>query len=216
MGLFDFFKKPTKQAQQPKIEETKQEPEEKISCPAQPIVKPAPKYDVTIPKRIGKFVLVYCYDKLSIMPAQNAQEMAQNMLISNDWELSAAKAESGKIELFYYGQEFATLQEKEDMVSDWIKRSDPMKIYLKNLGNSGNFATVAFYRDEQERLSKRETSVVKLTRCTNEDAQLSMIGLEEGDKLELEEDYEREDSVNVLVDGAEIGALPKKYSVKYI
>ena len=216
MGLFDFLKK-----KQPNSTMVTQTPEEKAVEPQKiqktfkPYIPQSPQNpDVTIPDRIGSCLRVYYYPKLKISPAPSAEDQAKNMQETGDWKLEPVEAESG-VNLLYHGEVFALLLDKVDMVKDWLKRGDPMIAILSNLGDSGNLAAIAFYRDEEKRLASRNFDIVKLTRYANEDAQFNLAGLQPGDKLELEEDYEREDAVNVLY-GAEIGALPKKYAKKYI
>ena len=180
-----------------------------------PKISSPKKVDVTIPRKIGDCQQVYRYDRLTIAPVADAVKIALEMQRSGDWELDAVKVPSG-VELQYHGAPFAALTQKEDMVSDWLDRGDPLFACLGNVGDSGNSACIAFYRDEMKRLASHENIVVKLIRCTNEEAQLNLTLAEEGDKLELEEDYEHEDSVVVLLDGSEIGALPKRQAIKYM
>lgn len=212
MGLFDFLKK-------------KNEPQKTEIPHEKPIAKqikyqepdpPRPrKKFVSIPHRIGDCVRSYYYPKVKFSPSSDAERLALTMQETGEWEVTLQQEDS-KIVVYYHGDLLGELLEKEDMVKDWLKRNDPMFCALGNFGNSGNYLALAFYRDEQKRLSSRESTVVKLIRCTNEEAQLNLTGAEEGDKLDLEEDYEHEDSVVVLLDGAEIGALPKRQAAKYM
>lgn len=173
------------------------------------------KKTVYIPDRIGDCIKLYYYPKVNFLPYPKTERLVLAMQESGEWEVTL-KYEDSKIIAYYHEDQFGELLEKADMVSDWLKRNDPMFCVLGNFGGSENYLAIAFYRDEQKRLSSRESTVVKLTHCTNDDAQLNMIGLEDGDKLELEENYEQEDSVNVLFDGCEIGALPKKQAVRFL
>ena len=192
----------------------RKEPQVTPSAPKK-IEEKKKELDVIIPKKVDDCILLYYYPKIKIAPCENALEIAKVMQKENRWGLTPSVSEDG-VDLLFDDTRFATLIDRVDMVKDWIKRGDPLLVYLGNIGDSGNYAIFAFYRDEEKRLSYRESSVVKLTRYKNEDAQMNMSGLEAGEKLELEEDYEREDGVNVLADGAEIGSLPKKYATKYI
>lgn len=217
MGLFDFLirKKVATKKVATKIEvPPDQSGKEQIFEP-RPEAEEYKKSIVTIPNRIGDCIRVYYYPKAKFTPVSSAERMALAMQDSGDWKVDLRENDS-QISVYYHGELFGELAEKCDIAKDWIQRNDPMFCLLGNLGDSGNYLTLAFYRDEQKRLSSRQSNIVKLIRCTNEDAQLNMSGLKEGDKLELEEDYDREDAVNVLVDGCEIGALPKKQALKFL
>lgn len=171
--------------------------------------------DILVPKRIGDAIRVYYYDKVRIDPAPNALEMGRRMQETNFWELDTVQ-DGEKIDLYYQGQRFAQLLDRVDMVKDWLIRGDPIKTYLKHLGENENYAFIAFFRNEMKRLENREHSITKLIRYSNEDAQFCLNGIEPGDMLELEEDNMRENVVNVLYCGGEIGALPKKYATRYL
>lgn len=177
-----------------------------------------PKKDkgfVSIPNKIGDCIRVYYYPKVKFSPDSEAERLALEMQETGDWKVDL-RHEDSKINVYYHDEFFGTVLEKEDMVIDWIKRDDPLFCILGNFGDSGYYLALAFYRDEQKRLSNRESSIIKLIRCTSEDSQMNMIGLQPGEKLDLEEDYEREDGVNVLANGCKIGALPKRQAIKYL
>ena len=202
MGLFDLFKKKSKAPAE----------QEETMPPPSPPKKAIPT--VRIPEKIGDCARVYYYPKVKIIPVPDARALAEEMQETGDWKLEATKEAFG-VELTYHGEAFASLAERENMVSDWLQRGDPMFIVLGNLGDSGDYVALAFYRDEQKRLANREYEVVKLTRYTNEDAQFALMGLTPGTKLDLEEDYDREDSVLVMY-GDAIGALPKRHAKRFL
>lgn len=209
MSLFDLFKK--KAPAPPPARMGEVEGKAVVPPPAPPSRK---SVSVRIPDRIGDCIRAYYYPKVKIIPVPGARVLAEKMQESGDWKLEATKEPFG-IELAYGGEAFASLAEREDMVSDWLQRGDPMLIFLGNLGDSGNYAAIAFYRDEQKRLAHRESEVVKLTRYANQDAQFALMGLEPGVKLDVEEDYDREGSVLVMC-GDAIGALPKKSAERFL
>ena len=214
MGLFDFLKGKSSVQKVP-VQKTDDKIKKAFHQQAAPIVPEKPqKPNVYIPNRVGDCLRVYFYQNIKFQPYEIADSLADEMVKSNDWALTPIKS-GDRIDLYYHETPFAILSDRVDMVSDWLKRNDPMVVILQNMGPSGNFASIAFYRNEEKRLASHESTVVKLVRYANEDAQFNLSGLEPGEKLDLEEDYEREDSVNVLY-GAEIGALPKKQSQRYI
>lgn len=196
---------------------TKSQPQAKNPAvprePNKPTTNNANKsYDVIIPERIDDCIRVYYYQKLSIEPVENAQEIAESMSESGDYKLEASKSEDG-IVLTYQGQKFALLTSKTDMVSDWLSRGDPMLIYLGNFGPSGNHVAIAFYRNEQKRLAYREQQVVKLTAYASEDAQDEIGTLEPGDQLDIEGD-DPDDGIEIW-HNSRIGKLPKSVAKKY-
>lgn len=194
-------------------------PESTVAPPAQASEKvPAPaqqqkRNDIMIPSRIGDCIRVHYYPKAKIQPADGALELAQAMQASGNWALDAVATESG-VALMYQGQKFADLLERYDMVKDWLERKDPMLIYLGNLGDSGNYAAIAFYRDEQKRLAYREQQTVRLTAYASKDHQDAILAREAGDKLDLEGD-DLEDGVEVCY-GDTLGKLPKAAAKRYI
>lgn len=206
--LFLTFKKRRELQQAAEAQEIEDE------TPPQETAQEQEKRDeVTIPSRLGDCLRVYFYPKAKIQPADGALEMARAMQASGNWALDAVATESG-VALMYQGQKFADLLERYDMVKDWLARKDPMLIYLGNLGDSGNYVAIAFYRDEQKRLAYREQQVVRLTAYASEDHQDAILAREEGDKLDLEGD-DPESGVEVCY-GDTLGKLPKAAAKRYI
>lgn len=185
-------------------------------------------------KRLGAFIpefvsgkpLVYRYNKLSFIPSDSAKAEIEKMSPDNDLELNASVSENG-IALYHNDILIGYTEERKEMISDWLRRGDPLKIWLENLGDNGNYFNIAFYRDEQKRLAFRENSVVKLTRYANSDAQDNMIGILVGVKLDFDDDYDDYDfdyynddipegTVFITYCGDAIGTLPKRVAEKYL
>lgn len=173
---------------------------------------------IDIPKVIDNLVLVYCYINVAFKPCDSSESAVQSMKADNKYELSIVQDETSFC-VEYNNTRLGTITDRVDMVRDWLKRNDLIRSWLTNYGESGNTIALAFYRDEQARLSYRETSVVKLTRCYNEEMQDMVRTLQVGEKLDLEEssNWEVPDgTVEVTVLGALVGALPKKAANRYL
>lgn len=208
MGIFNFLKKkePLSQGDEKLIKNEPTDTAEELPKETKP--------NIVIPKRIEDCFRIYFYKNLNIQLYDASETILNEMANANDWVLTPVKTDD-HIDLLYHETPFGILSDKVDMVTDWLKRKDPLFVVLQNVGPSGNFVSVAFYRNEEKRFSSHESTVVKLIRYANDDAQLYLSGLEPGEKLDLEEDFDRDDTVNVLC-GGEIGSLPKKQSKRYL
>lgn len=173
---------------------------------------------VDVPSRIGSCILVYNYAGVRISLLNNTSSVFEAMAKEKDLELTADYGEDDSIVLSHKGTTCAVLRGREDMVSDWLDRGDPFLIYLDSYKDGAATVHIIFYRDEQKRLSHRESQVVRLTRYANEDAQIGLIGVKSGDKVELSAEYDaRSGDEYVAVDnGFEIGALPKAAANRYL
>lgn len=175
------------------------------------------RYDVVVQTRIDNLYLVYQYGKVKFIPNSAAEALALDMQRKNSWEL-IIKLSGEDLNLYWESREIGKLIDRVDMVKDWINRGDLLKVWLENIGSSGNFVRLAFYRDEMKRLADKESSVVKLTRCYNEDAQFSMSGLKDGEKLDFDDNYESDDPDGTIwiTYGSAIGTLPKRTAQRYL
>lgn len=184
--------------------------------PARPAAQPQPtasereRCDVTIPERVGSCIKVHQYLREPFKPLPGADDIALEMQASGDWRLTPAVDSTG-ITLLYHDRPFGWLEhgKRSEMVRDWLLRGDPLIIYLSNYGESGCTAAVAFYRDEQARMAFRESSIVRLTRYSGEDAQLALATMEGGEKLDVDE--EGEDDVAI----SDIGYLPRSAAARF-
>lgn len=176
----------------------------------QPTAPARERCDVTIPERVGSCIKVYQYLREPFKPLPGAEDMALEMQASGDWRLTPVEDSTG-ITLLYHDRPFGYLEQgkRAEMVRDWLRRGDPLIIYLSNYGESGCTAAMAFYRDEQASMAYRESSVVRLTRYTGQDAQLALATMESGERLDLDE----EDEAVVAV--SDIGYLPKSAASRY-
>lgn len=194
------------------------EPKPKATPVKQDKPEPTQKADFKIPERIGDCLRVYFYADLRVDLTTEAMQIAEKMQSDNKWTFDVAN-KSEEIELSYNGELFGKLCDKSDMVADWLKRGDPLIIGLKTISDDANLpcqAFAAFYRDEKKRLANRENEVVKLVKYTNKDIQENICYMHEGEKVDLEEDYDGDDSVIVSSVGMEIGHLPKKQARKFV
>lgn len=186
--------------------------------PSTPSVSSSPQFDLAVPDRIGRYYKIYDYSKISFSPSEKARTCALNMRAANDWSLATA-IESEHINLYFRNEFFGEVLDKKQMVMDWYQKSNKMiKVWLTNIGDSGNYVRLVFYRDEESYLDGRETTVVKLTNCLNQDAQDSMVGLEDGDKLDFdtEYDFEAPEGTVWVTSGPAIGRLPKRVAQRYL
>lgn len=165
---------------------------------------------ITVPKRVGNQILLYYYHKVRFRPNENAQTIAEQIAASSKFELSIAMDDNRAVLSSCTGC-LGTLMDRTNMVRDWLSRGDLVRVWLEHCGDHENVVFLAFYRDEEKRLSDHECSAsIKLIRYQNQDAQFNMLGLDPGDKLSFEEDIDHNGNEIVWVaDGGAIGALPK-------
>ena len=221
MGIFDFLKKNKQESPKPEISENNAS----ICEAVPPIIPDEPKCNdsrpnVYVPEvMLNNIILVYKYNKVKFTPSHEAETIVKHMQSENKWELKERENKDGNIELVYNDSIFGVLEQKIDMIKDWNKRGDLVRVWLENYGESGNIVFLAFYRNEQERLKSKgcESTIVKLTRYSNEDVQDTISGIADGTPLDFDENYSYDlpDGTVCITYGAMIGALPKKYAQKY-
>lgn len=200
-------------------------PEEKASAPLPPSAphpvtqvpppsaKSKEKYDVVIPEEKDGAPLAYRYS-VPFVPSDLDAVLAAAK--AERWYLSA-KQIGKEIHLFSEETNLGILTERADMVSDWLKRGEPYLIILERVNSeTGCTVMLVFYRDKQKYYANREQTVTALTAFKAEAKQDVLSCLGEGDELELEEEWDKEDSAVVTFMGDAIGRLPKKYAQKYI
>lgn len=183
-----------------------------------PVIPKTSRLDVTIPEKIGDYYRTYDYRKVKFIPSEDAKTIAMNMKTEGSWELNL-KTDAGKIFLYHKNKLLGELFDRVQMVLDWTDKDDRLvKLWLENLGESGNYVHLSFFRNEKKYLAGRETTIVKLTYCLNQDAQDALIGLDNGDKLDFDENYDfkaPEGTVWITYGASSIGRLPKKTSERY-
>lgn len=171
---------------------------------------------ITVPKRVGNQIILYHYHNIRFTPADDAQIVAEQIAADHSFELSVSM-DGEQAVISYRGGRLGTLIDRIDMVRDWLSKGDLVRVWLENYGDSGNYLFLAFYRDEERRLSFRENTVVKLIRYANEDAQLSIMDIEKGDKLDFDEDIDSQGNDIIHISyGFPIGDLPKKAAQRYL
>ena len=177
------------------------------------------KPDYRIPQKMGECLLLYQYANLKVSPSEQAISIAKSMQAANEW-LFDIREHEGQINLYFSNNYFGELLEKTDMVLDWLKRDDPVIVGLKNINDQDGISCIAFaafYRDEQKRLAYRENEIVRLVKYAKKDAQESLSFSSKGEKLDLEEDFDAENSVVVSDScGNEIGYLPQKQAKRFL
>lgn len=172
---------------------------------------------ITIPSSKDGIPLAYKYSKQEI--AQLDYDVAMTAAHNNSWELSAA-IENNEISLYSDGAKIGLLSGNHvDMMKDWIKNEEPYLIYLENINTEQKTAVASlfFYRDKRKSLSYREQTVVKLTRYSDEYAQLTIPFLTPGTELDISEEYDLDKDTEYvsISSGFEIGRLPKRISERY-
>lgn len=199
MGFFDFFKKTS-----PKVEPVKKE-----TPKVTPTVSGTTRnvLPIKLPTKKDGHPIQYAY-VLDIDPADGVDLFDD---IIQDTEKFVIPSPAGnEIILIYEDKLIGKISnpEKAKMLSDWIKKGFPYDAILRADGKTIN---LRFYRDKRTGNEYREQTVIAWTSYKSQAKQDALSFLEPGDALDLEENYGREDAVDVLYDGLEkIGSLPKK------
>lgn len=178
-----------------------------------------PKPDIVVPHTKDGAPMQYNYRNQEILDLNF--DVAMRAANENSWELSA-KVDGDRISLYYNDSKIGYLGGTHvDMLQDWIKRNDPYTIYLEGIDseNKTAIAFLIFYRDNRKYMSFREQTTVKLTSYRKQDSQMVIAFLNEGEELELSEEY-NDNSGNEYVaveeSSVEIGRLPKKVADRYL
>ena len=186
-----------------------------LSSPA-----PAPKkpLDIVIPSNIDNAKLFYHYDAEK---AKNVDyDAVMKMVSKKDWELEARLVD-GVVWLTAKGAPVMQLESdfRANMLSDWIKRGDPYKIYIKNVNTETKEVLVylAFYRTVESQMQGRESQVVKLTGTSGEERQGTIYLLNKDDELDIDSEYTNDGDVRYIVTtlgGDPVGRLPKSVQAR--
>lgn len=178
-----------------------------------PTPAPQKSLDIVIPSNIDNAKLFYHYEaeKTKNVDYDTVMKMASE----KDWELEAQLVD-GAVWLTAKGTPVMQLESdfRANMLSDWMKRGDPYKIYIKNINTDTREVQVfiAFYRSIESMMKGRESQTVKLTSYSSEEKQEAIAFLNENDELDIEVDYtdDGDEVYNVVSMGEPIGELPKK------
>lgn len=141
-------------------------------------------------------------------------DIRADVLVDREREVDV-QANGDLIELVFNGKVIGTISDssKAQMVSDWKRKGFPCSaIVLRSCVE----VVLRFYRDKRIGNEQRQQDVFALTAYKSSSKQDTILCLSPGDELDLEEDWEHEDSVIVLGIGEPIGKLPKKYATKYL
>lgn len=175
-----------------------------------PSIQQESKLDITIPEEKDGAPLQYTYTvKISLLDEAALRHHHKN----KEWYF-IPKDIDGEMHLFLGDDDIAILNQREDMLRDWIRRKDPYIICFKNLSEkNGATAFIAFYKDKRKGNEWREQIVVALTSYKSSEKQDIIELMHPGEEVFLEED---ETGVAVMVDGEPIGKLPQKYATRFI
>ena len=190
------------------------------TVPAEPVTeKPKEsKPDIVVPHTKDGAPMQYNYRNQEILDLDF--DVAMKAAAENSWELSA-KVDGDRIALYYSDSKIGYLGGTHvNMLQDWIKRNDPYTIYLEGIDseNKTAIAFLIFYRDNRKYMSFREQTTVKLTSYRKQDSQMVIAFLNEGEELDLSEEYNDNtgnEYVAVEESSVEIGRLPKKVADRY-
>ena len=177
-----------------------------------------PKPDIVVPHTKDGAPMQYNYRNQEILDLDF--DVAMKAAAEKSWELSA-KVDGDRIALYYSDSKIGYLGGTHvDMLQDWIKRNDPYTIYLEGIDseNKTAIAFLIFYRDNRKYMSFREQTTVKLTSYRKQDSQMVIAFLNEGEELDLSEEYNDNtgnEYVAVEESSVEIGRLPKKVADRY-
>lgn len=161
---------------------------------------------ITTPESLNGEPLQHVY-AMEYTPSGNVDYM--RIYNCEEKEVEARPGENA-IELWYQGEMFGIISDdkKLAMLRDWIKRGNP---YMAILRNPGNIVALAFYRDKRRDNDWREQTVTALTAYKSSDKQDVISCLAIGEEVQLDEDYNNNGDLIVIVSASngDIGMLPK-------
>lgn len=184
------------------------------------------KPKVYLPQVWQNNVLIYHYGNIPFTPTPAAINIFfDKMQAAKNFELEL-RQEDERIFVYYDGEKFGEVNGRQDMIKDWLRKKDPLRVYVSEFGTADGsvfLLNVAFYRNEQARWSKKESELVTLTNYKkyfkeNDDIGISHYGIAEGELLDFEEDEESEKSALYITDtfAHRIGKLPQKQAKRYL
>lgn len=158
------------------------------------------------PDRIDGKPCVYHYEKVDVVPKEGMRmELWKGMRVQFQEEGQQIKVICRQVELGILNQ-----KKIEGMVSDWLKRNDPIYAVLTRADDQAHVAAVdiLFYQDKAARLLKRDPDAkkIKLVGTTTEEIQGNLDMTEENEICEL--DYDAEKQKYAVYCGFCIGYLP--------
>ena len=178
--------------------------------PVQPVPEASPKpKTVYAPDRIGDCQSTYEYHKVNVHPMNgldiNALELGSKVSFVMGKGTPAVMLDGRQIGTMLAGR-------MADMVSDWVKRGEPIFSVLETIIPDENLIQlfVVFYRNLIEVAERRGLSRVKLVSNGNQDMQESISCQEIGDPCYVMYDSDKE-KWEVNASSGTIGYLPAKY-----
>lgn len=183
------------------------------------------KPKVYLPHVLQNTVLLYHYSNIPFTPTMEAVNIfLDKMQPTKKYELEL-RQEAERLFVYYDNEKFGEVNGRQDMIKDWLGRHDPLLVHVSEFGTGeGTFLlSIAFYRDEQARWSKKESDIVTLTNWKKyfkefEECFIAHYGIDEGEMLDFEEEEENEKDVVYITDNFQnrIGKLPPKYAKRYL
>lgn len=183
-----------------------------------PTPAPQKSLDIVIPSNIDNAKLFYHYEAEKTKNVD--YDAVMKMASEKDWELEAHLVD-GAVWLTAKGTPVMQLESdfRANMLSDWMKRGDPYKIYIKNINTDTREVLVylAFYRTIEAQMQGRESQVVKLTGISGEERQETIYLLNKDDELDIDSEYTDDGDVRYIVttlSGDSVGRLPKSVQAR--
>ena len=184
------------------------------------------KPKIYLPQVWQNNVLIYHYGNIPFTPTPAAINIFfDKMQPAKNFELDLQQDDE-RILVCYDGEKFGEVNGRQDMIKDWLRKKDPLRVHVSEFGTADGsvfLLSVAFYRDEQARWSKKESELVALTNYKkyfkeNDDIGISHYGITEGELLSFEEDEESEKTAVYIADTSahRIGKLPQKQAKRYL
>ena len=202
MKLFDIFKGATSRKCSPS--QSYPHPHESKS-PTQ--IK---KYK--FPKRVDGHLIQYAYG-MNFTPLEGVDVTRD--ILNGEERLVEVVSNGSIIDLYFNERKFGYIQDqsKAQMVFDWKYKGFPCHAILLSSDNKVN---LRFYRDKRIGNETREQTIVALISYKSVRKQEIIEFLENGDELIFEENYDKEDAVDIIAECDKIGSLPKKIAVRYL
>ena len=171
------------------------------------------EYDVVIPSEKGDATLAHQY---SIHMPESNIDIAWKAAEEKRWYLTASIVD-GNIHLFSGDDDIGILNERANMMKDWLRRGDPYLIILENVNSeTGCTVRLVFYRDQKKQYANCEQSVVALVSYKSEAKQDNQAGMMDGEEVEARRNYKKDNCVVISAAFGPIGNLPKMYAKRYI
>lgn len=142
------------------------------------------------------------------------RDMLRKIADTGNFVVELSLSEDKKIYVMKDGAIVGCVEEKQNILKDWISRGLPMVCEFTAFRQGKEAVSIALYRDDEKRLSDKQFVVTKLTSCMSEDKQEIIWFLEKGQKLFLEVDDNDKPYIRDIQNNA-IGNLPSKYKDAY-